>query len=176
MTAAEWLAENDGLIRKLARTLTPPSPYDRDDLCQAGRLGAVRAFSNYKPGSAATLTTWCGNAARYAMIDWIRANSWGYKRHQGWQATQISLSLATGQDSTLADQLEAGPDRYLRLEAEDRDRILASLPPRLRFVCESVERGDTLQQIGDVLGVTESRCSQLLRDAQYRILAVQRAA
>lgn len=75
-------------------------------------------------------------------------------------------------DADLADNASVGPEeRMTQVEALGRLRTaLDALPPRLRRVLELYYGDDlTLRQIGNVLGVTEARISQLLSDAVRRL-------
>jgi RNA polymerase sigma factor for flagellar operon FliA len=75
-------------------------------------------------------------------------------------------------DVDLADNASVGPEeRMTQVEALGRLRTaLDALPPRLRRVLELYYGDDlTLRQIGNVLGVTEARISQLLSDAVRRL-------
>jgi RNA polymerase sigma factor (sigma-70 family) len=51
------------------------------------------------------------------------------------------------------------------------DDALARLTPRERAVVRMVADGWTRQRVGEVLGVSESRVSQIVRDSGARIAA-----
>jgi RNA polymerase sigma factor for flagellar operon FliA len=81
-------------------------------------------------------------------------------------------SIETYDDVDLADSTSVGPEeRMTQVEALGKLRTaLDALPPRLKRVLELYYGDDlTLRQIGNVLGVTEARISQLLSDAVRRL-------
>ncbi len=81
-------------------------------------------------------------------------------------------SLDCYDDFELADQRDVGPEEHMN-QTESLGRLrtaLDALPPRLRRVLELYYGDDlTLRQIGNILGVTEARISQLLSDAVKRL-------
>lgn len=81
-------------------------------------------------------------------------------------------SLDAMEDMELADTHAAGPEELMnRTESLAQLRTgLDALPPRLKRVLELYYGDDlTLRQIGNLLGVTEARISQLLSDAVQRL-------
>jgi len=81
-------------------------------------------------------------------------------------------SIDSYDDFELADQREPGPEEAMN-QTESLGKLrfaLDALPPRLRKVLELYYGDDlTLRQIGNILGVTEARISQLLSDAVRRL-------
>ncbi len=81
-------------------------------------------------------------------------------------------SIETYDDVDLADTSGVGPEEHMtQVESLAQLRTaLDALPPRLKRVLELYYGDDlTLRQIGNVLGVTEARISQLLSDAVRRL-------
>lgn len=81
-------------------------------------------------------------------------------------------SLDAMEDMDLPDTHAAGPEEQMnRTESLAQLRTgLNALPPRLKRVLELYYGDDlTLRQIGNLLGVTEARISQLLSDAVQRL-------
>jgi RNA polymerase sigma factor FliA len=107
-----------------------------------------------------------------------------YQRLLGSGLTLFSLdSPATGHPDGLTplDSLEDGasPNPFLSLAAKERrailGRIIAGLPERERHVLSLYYYEDlTMHQVGQALGVTESRVSQLHSSAVLRIRAALR--
>jgi len=81
-------------------------------------------------------------------------------------------SIDSYDEFELADQREPGPEEHMN-QTESLGKLrfaLDALPPRLRKVLELYYGDDlTLRQIGNILGVTEARISQLLSDAVRRL-------
>jgi RNA polymerase sigma factor for flagellar operon FliA len=96
-----------------------------------------------------------------------------------WQAANtasvVQAPPGSADGDVLADlsdaEAEAADERVSRLQREDALRAaMASLPPRLQRILEAhYIEGMTLQQIGQELGVTESRVCQLESDAVKRL-------
>lgn len=86
--------------------------------------------------------------------------------------TSDATSLDAMEDFEVPDTQSAGPELDMhRTESIDRLRTaLDALPPRLKRILELYYGDDlTLRQIGNILGVTEARISQLLSDAVRRL-------
>lgn len=98
----------------------------------------------------------------------MKAYEAALKLAQTGEATSIDAS----DDFELADQRSVGPeDQVSRTETLNQLKLaMNALPPRLRKILE-LYYGDehTLRQIGNILGVTEARISQLLSDAVKRL-------
>ncbi len=108
----------------------------------------------------------------------------GYRRLLGESVTLLSLdALPAGQEDgamPLESLEDAGsPNPFLSLAAKERrailGRIIESLPPRERQVL-ALYYGEelTMQEVGEALGVTESRVSQLHGSAILRMRAALR--
>lgn len=80
-------------------------------------------------------------------------------------------SIDSYDDADLADRASGPEENMSQVETLGRLRTaLDALPPRLRRVLELYYGDDlTLRQIGNILGVTEARISQLLSDAVRRL-------
>jgi RNA polymerase sigma factor for flagellar operon FliA len=166
---------------------------DEDDLCAEGRVAVLEALTTYQ-GFGITEQTWVRTRVRQRMIDAIRrldlrsrdemrlAVKHSSGTTQGTPEEERGRVIAARRlvslDATpndfepmvnrladehgyLADELTDQRDRYDRL----RDAI-EQLPERQRQAIEmGLFEGMALREIGDVMGISESRVCQLQKRA-----------
>jgi RNA polymerase sigma factor (sigma-70 family) len=169
---SDALAALERRIRYIADRHNPPAPLDGDDLFQEGMIAAWQLVERRRDelGEKAW-TTFALRRAEGAMLDAIRAARWGRRWNHDPSMTPVSLDapVSTADEYlTLADTV-AGPADDV--SAPTVDDALARLTPRERAVVRMVADGWTRQRVGEVLGVSESRVSQIVRDSGARIAA-----
>jgi RNA polymerase sigma factor for flagellar operon FliA len=141
-------------------------PLSRDQRANARRMAAATHALHARLGRA-------------PAADEIAAEL-GITLEEYWERTTVAASGGTtsldDEDAAPRAQIHdrsAEPADELLSRKEEREAIrgaLSALPPRLRRVLELYYgEGLTLRQIGDMLGVTESRISQLQTEAVRRI-------
>jgi RNA polymerase sigma factor for flagellar operon FliA len=102
--------------------------------------------------------------------DALRARA-GLSREQFDEAEVARAIRWVPSDSTFPAAVEGPEEHAMRHEAADRaSRALAALPERLRKILELHYGSDmTLRAIGNILGVTEARISQLVDQAKRKL-------
>lgn len=163
----------------MALKMGPRGAVDAHDLVQAAAIRLLRARSTFDP-QRSSWKTYALLRARGAMLDELRAVDHvprlerARARRAGRELPQV-LSIQTGPtdqvsrdpgDRGAADPLALATDVDLWREAV---RILGPRSGRLIF--EYYRRGRTLRQIGDELGLSESRACQLFHRAIARLRA-----
>lgn len=131
-----------------------------EDLLQEARWGLWRAACAYDDTR--------GSFANYAWYRVYGAIEDGFRDWVGNRVTRQKLRhpvlRASGYGVDAIEQPAAWSD-----EAVDVRLALRELDTRTAFVLRCRSEGMTLKRIGELLGVTESRASQLLRDALPRL-------
>jgi RNA polymerase sigma factor for flagellar operon FliA len=192
----EALSRYESVVRALARRLLPVARFghalDEEDLCAEGRVAVLEALRTYA-GFGIEERTWVRTRIRQRMIDAIRrldvrtrdevrtAVEHDRAVARGDEVTQescvrrlVSLDASFGDfeggapladvSAPLADELAEQSAQQQRLRG-----ALNDLPPRQREAIElGLFEGLPLREIGDRMGISESRVCQLQKRAvQY---------
>lgn len=165
--------ELDRLVRGLAGRLHARLPkgcgIDVADLVQAGNVGLLQAVRNFNPSQGTPLAAFAKFRIRGEMLDMVR-------RHAGRNAMhQPVRRLDNGDDdweSRIPAAAENSPQNTVvqRQRAEMIAEELLRLPARYRMVVRlRYSREMTLQQIGTILRINESRACQIHQSALLRL-------
>lgn len=187
----DLIAEHFEYALVVARNMTPQTAGSQifDDLNSAALLGLMKAARRWNP-KLGTFKTYLVHRVRGEVQDEMRRLDYVHRRYlrtigEEVPESAISMEMVTTEDgATLADLLAADDDVAGEVgDAIDRAalrapmrRALAELRPRERFAVEArygfVDGRDwKLHEIGDHLGVTESRASQLVSGAETKLRA-----
>jgi RNA polymerase sigma factor FliA len=162
------------LVRILAARVLARLPRDcgieLSDLIQAGNIGLLRAERTYSPQYGAPLSGYAKFRIRGEMLDAVRRNS---KQSR----TGVTVQGSTGDDGKdLEGMLPASPECsphavFARTErAEILGDEVARLPERYRNIVRLRYEGDfALREIGEAIGLHESRVCQLHQTAMGRL-------
>jgi len=171
-----------------------PAHVDESDLVSYGLLGLISAIERYDPERDIKFETYAMARIKGAIIDELRALDWvprsvRSRAREIESLTDISRSSIAALDElwsgsgegdqvSLLDTIEdtSGPRPAEALdETELREALadaIARLPEREKLVVTLYYYEElTLREIGEVLGVTESRVSQLHTKAVLRLKA-----
>jgi len=180
---AELVASVTGLIYKEARryasAIRDSKVTDIDDLVQAANLMVWEKIYQWNPSRGAFTTWshgWIRNAVQreYQRMTWQRDWSGDKKLVPG--RVQVSVSRdASGEVIELEGVSENG---YAAIEdASSIDNLLAVLTDREReIVLRRVVEDETLETVGDTIGLSRERVRQIERSAIRKVKAAYHAA
>lgn len=154
-------------LQRLALNMRARGVVDQDDMSQAAALALMRSREIFDPKRGLKWSTYALNRARGAMLDALRDIDHipRLQRHRlkvaGLEGEKI-LSI----DRQAMDVSREGMRGIFETTAECSDfwhRIRQRLGERLGGILEKYFREDrTLKAIGQSIGLSESRCCQLL--------------
>ncbi len=180
-----------------------PRHHDTDDLVQAGSMGLIDAARRFDPDRGVAFSTFAGRRIEGAIADQLRRDDWAPRSvrraerqlqeldarapgDRGSDSPEISdqralvarASLASLEESRI-DAISDTPEPGDRLDRLDDVRsvraALGTLRPKERFVIEAhFLDGRSITEIGEALGVTQSRASQIKADAMRSLRATLR--
>ncbi len=186
--------------RRLVPVARPGQALDEEDLCAEGRIAVLEALSTYA-GFGMEERTWVRTRVRQRMIDAIRRLD-VRSRDEVRFAVRHAGGLAVGQDeenrgrllaarrlvsfdsaapeheplaSRLSDSQVPAADEVAEHNAKHVRLLgaLADLPPRQRIAIElGLFEGLPLREIGDRMGISESRACQLQKRAVQHLQKV----
>lgn len=175
MDINERLASKKTVIEGVARSFIRRTGwFEFDDAVQIVTLEAWRILEN-PPPAGTNVDAAIVSRGRLRLIDELRSGHVNGVRRRGRAAGQIaavSLNRVKPGSDEQSDYLELVPDvepGYDVTEAErDVARAMARLPERERFIVWMRYFEDlSLNEIGEMIGVTESRVSQLIAKAHH---------
>ncbi len=160
-----------------------PASVGEEDLFSAGMVGLLSAARSYDPNRGAEFKTYAYHRIRGAILDELRRLDF-LPRSQRERNRRIGrespglVPLPTDEDGQ--ECLEAAPER----QAVDNEDLLARLreeidrlPARMRTVMALYHyEGLKMREIGERLGLTESRVSQIHSNAVSRLRRVLKTA
>jgi RNA polymerase sigma factor for flagellar operon FliA len=180
----EWYLH---LVRRIGARLIKSLPdcIELDDLFSYGTFGLMDAIRLFDPENGAAFPTFAGTRIRGAMIDGLRQMDWlprHYRRKWGNIEAPASLDAETTLDHGSVVSVGAiipDPDAIDPLTAAEIQDSIEHATQRLnnqeaRLVGLYFLKGLTMREAGDVTGVSESRVSQVLANAQQTLWAVGR--
>lgn len=162
-----------------------------DDCVAAGLEGLWQAIERYKPTMACSFLTFAGYRVYGAIIDWVRKNL-GNRRLRNYEPKRSctneyriarrhinspkSMHAMIEDDETIRREFVTKDDMhpdYIAIKNECHKTVLKLIEDlrvdnerAAHFVSEYYLFGKTMKEIGENNGVTESRASQILREAR----------
>jgi RNA polymerase sigma factor (sigma-70 family) len=162
------------LVRTIARRMRRNGlPLEEEDLVSAGTIGLIEAVDRYEPDRGVPFVPFAYRRIRGAMIDEIRrlrATQPGEETHS---SRLLSLETAIAEEGlTLIDVTvnPSSPEPQTCRELAEVLDALRLLPDREREMLALHVAGHSLAEIGGAFGCSESRASQLIEQARYRIV------
>ena len=142
-------------------------PIDHEDLVQAGCEALVKCARKYDAAQFPDESFWACACVRVkgSMVDEARRWTKADRNTGAVPSRPRSLDEAVFEDGdiTLGDTIKAPADCYFLLDS------IMGLPERDREVCLLVALGEKMHEVGDRLGVTESRISQIFARVRMRL-------
>lgn len=166
LTPAQYAAvlSLETTVRRVARANAHrrPREWEVADLEALGWVGAIQAVLRFDPANGAELGAFAEPRIGGAMIDGIRDYSPLTRRHyEELGAEGAAELLATAGTDALEAHEPGTTDRHPWEDADELAAALRGLTPAERAVLLSRLRGDNLREAGALIGMSESRASQL---------------
>jgi len=171
------------LVRRVVQRVAARKPphIEVDDLVSWGIVGLLDAISKYDPKKEASFSTYAQFRIRGAVLDHLRSLDWVPRsvRQKASLIEKVSHALegTLGRPPTeeeIAEELGLSLDAYQELLTQERVGLVADaikdLPEREQLVVTLYYHEElTMKEVGGVLGLTESRVSQLHSQAMLRL-------
>lgn len=163
------------LVRSIASRLQRRVPHvEMDDLVSAGTIGLIEAADRYDAAHGVRFASFAYGRVEGAMIDEIRRETAPKLRPaQVSPSAPLSLEAPIVEEQGLAlidvtvDPLSPEPDTCAELG--ELLEAIESLPRREREMLGLHTSGHTVAEIAGIYGCSESRASQLLAQARFRL-------
>jgi len=143
--------------------------WDSDLLESAANLAVVRALDKYKPDSGASIQTWCKRRIYWDLCNELRYQLSGYRgKLKGRKKETLDPK-----DPMHRDAISRKDRARDRAEIKDtREAIRSILGNREMQVVELRSKGYVMREIGEMLSISESRVSQIIKEIRSRRLAL----
>jgi len=141
---------------------------DIDDAISVSFIALIETAKRYDPSKGASFRTYAANRIRGAILDEIRSQKWGKKRKNPKKMVSLSRfdKLENAEDSRYIPDVLGRNDCGFD-EVETRDLINYLLrqfnEKHRRIFCLYVIECKTLKQIGEIMGLSESRIAQIYK-------------
>lgn len=175
----QFYASNKGLILKIIHEIQREFPHQmRDDIESLGYLWAWKCYEKLDE-SRAKFGTYFGNILRLRIIDHIRNELGRVNRRKPHRSLNLLAeriqTKSRFQYRTFADALDFlddlidDPDDYQ--ETTLPSEYYKGLTSQERFILKYYyeEPRHTLKEIGELMGLSENRCSQILSNALFKL-------
>lgn len=172
--------EDINLARAIAWTVIGswPNYWEREEGFSDAMVGLVQAKKSYDPSKGANFTTYASFRIRGAILDGWRARH-GKRGNGVFTHDPPTLPISQGKEPDGEMRLPQIPDPAALFafdEIEDRELktnllyALCQLPSRTQLVVVMYFYDNmTLREIGEVLGFSEGRASQIVKGARERV-------
>lgn len=162
------------LVRSLAYRLRSRVPrVEMDDLVSAGTIGLIEAVDRYDDRLGVPFLPFAYRRITGAMIDELRRHG-GTRPSRGLvgpKALSLQTPVTAERDLTLIDVIvdPTSPAPEAHAELGELLDALESLPSRQREMLRLSTAGHRVREIAELYGCSESRVSQLLVHARFRL-------
>jgi RNA polymerase sigma factor for flagellar operon FliA len=161
------------LVKRIAYHLLArlPASVQVEDLIQAGMIGLLEVSTKYDASKGASFETYAGIRIRGAMLDEVRKGDWA-PRSVHRNTRMVSDAIRAIEAKTGRDAKDHEVAAELQLSLDDYYGILNDTLGSRLFSFDDLLQDDeelNLKEIGEVLGVSESRVSQLHSQCAARL-------
>jgi len=161
------------LVRTIARRVRRRGLLvEEDDLVSAGTIGLIEAVDRYDHDRDVPFVAFAHPRIRGAMIDELRRLRATQPGRETQSSPVLSLETATAEDGLALIDVTVNPSSPEPHTCRELGEVLDALellPDREREMLTLHVAGHTLAEIGGAFGCSESRASQLIAQARYRI-------
>ena len=171
----KWVVRHLPLVRSIAsRTCARIRQVEVDDLVSAGTVGLIEAVERYDEKRGVPFANFAYSRIRGAIIDEIRRVPASSNRFSGdpyAEPLSLEAPILAESDLTLID-VTADPfatEPQQAAELSDLFEAIRHLPRREREMLGCSAAGHTVAEIAGFYGCSESRASQLLVQARFRL-------
>jgi RNA polymerase sigma factor for flagellar operon FliA len=169
-----WVVSHLALVRSIAHRVPRRGLLvEEEDLVSAGTIGLIEAVDRYEADRGVPFVPFAYRRIKGAMIDEIRRLRASQSGRESHPAPPLSLETATAEDGlTLLDVTvnPSSPEPETCTELGELLDALELLPEREREMLTLHATGHTLAEIGGAFGCCESRASQLIAQARFRLV------
>ena len=158
-------------ITRLANKAASMYGCDAEDALQDGMLGVISALDRYDPEHDAgkTFVQFAMYRAWGSMLDEYRRRTKYIRSEKRPPPTPIPIDILT-KDNPKAELSSIEDVCANVVDIVDCQRAVSSLPARMQYIImRRYFDNQDLRVIGNELGITESRCSQIINEALYRM-------
>lgn len=158
MSADEILSNYSHLVNRRMEYFKQgrlPTSIDSEDLRQAALVGLLESSRSYEGRNGATFETYAGTRIYGSILDEIRTAKNGTRKGERMEIQAPFDDIESGEKGPYELLLDSGILACLRFQVEllsGRDRVIMEL---------YYEDGFNLDEVGQVLGLTEGRISQI---------------
>jgi RNA polymerase sigma factor (sigma-70 family) len=161
-------------VRYVASRLCPPvPPAEVDDLISAGTIGLIEAADRYDPNRGVPFASFAYSRIKGAVIDELsRLGVAGTGRSAPTDATlSLEAPFKHRPDATLMDVTidPSVPEPQRSAELSELMAAIGDLPDRYREMLGLSLAGHSGTDIADLYGCSQTRVSQILVDARFRL-------
>ena len=154
MTDAEFLLkweEYSPMAYKFIRTISDPMRANWNDLEQCGRIALFKSLRSYDVNKGASFLTWLNKSIKREVTTYLRIWENG---HDNKDRKYCPVSICSLDDVTLTTQAPELP-----LDGAINDIMSV----RMRQIWKLRDMGYSLRMIGGMLGISEGRISQIMK-------------
>lgn len=178
-----FIERNERYICPTIRRIGHPAGIDEDDLHGVAVDALIAAARSYDESRGANEASWVITCIKWRLIAWMRLQPGGARcRCPGIVSLSSPVAIdgrgrkaawgqRAGDEITIADVLPGMGDGELvaAVERAALHEAIGRLPERERLVITGHLSGDTYREMGERLGVSESRVYQLHKQALRRL-------
>lgn len=163
------VADNLDIPRICARDWWRMYRLEQEDLYMEGAVALVKAARSFDPSKGVPFRPWAFIKVRGHVTDVVRRH---IRKERDWEGNFVRYSFLQ-QENEEGDPLFDLADPYENVEKlvldKEKIRLLKHIPKREAEAVLRAMRGETANEIGSVMGVSQGRVYQMLINARARL-------